>query len=62
MGVDTKAIIRKGTTLDEVVSVIGKHYADVKVHSTHENYFFHISFRDYNDRRSLAVFFNDFAT
>ncbi len=61
MGVDTKAIIRKGTTLDEIVSVIEKHYADVKVHGTHENYFFHISFRDYNEKRSLAAFFNNCA-
>lgn len=56
MGVDTKAILRKGTGIEEIVSHLSKKYSDVKVESTHTDYYFVITFKDNKDNRSLNVF------
>jgi hypothetical protein len=55
MGVDTKAIIRKGETVTDLKEAIEKKYSDVDVHSTRENWFFNICFNDGKDKRSMYV-------
>ena len=63
MGVNTKAIIRKGTTLAEIKESLEQNYGEVKIHNTHENYFFNLVFNDSNtgNIRSLSVFFSNLA-
>jgi hypothetical protein len=57
MGVDTKAIIRRGVTLDELVRHTLKKYKNVSVRSTHSEDFLYIEF-DVNpeEKRSMGVF------
>ena len=64
MGVDTKAIITKGTTLEQIVEALEKKYGQVKVSSSFENFFW-LDFKDTNQIqcelnpiRSMAVSFN----
>jgi hypothetical protein len=61
MGVDTKAIIRKGTTLKQIKETLEKKYGEVKIRPTSSNYYFTAVFNDGNDQRMLSMFFNDFA-
>lgn len=56
MGVDTKAIIRKGVTLEELVAHAEKKFDEVSVHTTHDDDFFYIGFKFGEENRSLAVF------
>lgn len=58
MGVDTKAIITKGTTLEKIVEALKKKYANVTVSSGYDSKFFWIVFTDAPDDRSMAVSFN----
>ena len=61
MGVDSKAIIRPGTNLGELVEFIEKRYGEVVVDPTHAEYFFYLRFRDGEDNRLLAVFYDRMA-
>lgn len=59
MGVDTKAIIRKGVTLDELVEHTKKKYTNVNVKSTSSEDFFYIDFEvSPEEKRSMAIFFD----
>lgn len=60
MGVDTKAIIRKDVSLDELVKFIANNYDNTEVHSTDMNYMFQISFKDGDDKRLMFCFFNEY--
>lgn len=67
MGVDTKAILRKGTTLEQIKNRIELKYGEVSIRSTHSEDYFEIIFKEPKEipgaatHRSLAVFINDFA-
>ena len=61
MGVDTKAIIRKGTTLPEIVQVTEEHFTEVRVLTSYSNYLYQICFKDGKDPRYMSVFINNYA-
>lgn len=61
MGVDTKAIIRKGTTLKEIKEVLETKYNSVKVHNTFSDTYFRLIFNDGIENRMLGVFLDDSA-
>lgn len=62
MGVNTKGIIRKGVTLEELVAHAEKEFLDVKVRTTHDDDFFYIEFSlpkvegEKQEQRSMALF------
>lgn len=56
MGVDTKAVIRRGVTLDELVAHSEKKFENVKVETTHSEDFFYIAFTFGEEKRNMAVF------
>lgn len=58
MGVDTKAIIRKGTTIEEIANAIGDKYGEVKIESSMP-YFFQIIFNEGKGNRMLSVSFSN---
>lgn len=58
MGVDTKAILRKGVTIQEIEKAISDKYTEVKVTSTMPD-FMYVTFKDGNDHRQLAVSFSN---
>jgi len=59
MGVDTKAILRKGTTIEQIEKAISAKYKDVKVEKTYTPDFFYVIFTDGENNRSLAVSFTN---
>jgi len=61
MGVNTKAILRKDTTLEQIYLKLKDKYSDVQIHNTSASDFFIITFQDGLDNRRLSVFFNDYA-
>lgn len=57
MGVDTKAVIRKGVTLEELKAHAEKKYGEVKIEKTHSDNFFYLIFtQGANRNRNLGVF------
>ena len=63
MGAQTKAIIRKDTSLKDLSSYIEEKYKNVIVRPTEiGNYFFCIQFDTLLCRRSMNCFFNNYAT
>lgn len=59
MGVDTKAIIRKGVTIEELKAHAEKKYGKVSVEETKIDDFFYLVFEEGKQvRRNLAVFTN----
>lgn len=58
MGVDTKAIIRKGVTIEQIQKVLKEKYDDVKVDAC-DNEMFRVFFLDKEDKRTLWVSFSD---
>lgn len=58
MGVDTKAIIRKGVTIQEIECALIEKYKEVKIHSTSMDDFMYLSFVDGSDTRQMAVSFS----
>jgi hypothetical protein len=56
MGVDTKAIIRKGTTIEQIESAISAKYKDVTVRANNHD-FMSMSFVDGKDSRTMHVSF-----
>lgn len=63
MSADTKAIIRKGTTIVEIMEVIKNHFdSEATILSTSVDGFFYISFNvNEDERRCLNVFLTDTA-
>jgi len=59
MGVDTKAILRKGTTIEQIERAITAKYTDVEVITTSMFDFMFILFKDGEDQRKLAVSFSN---
>lgn len=59
MGVNTKGIIRNGTTVEELKTAIESKYGEVTVIPTGMDYFFNLIFKDGEDNRRLACFFSD---
>ena len=59
MGADTKAILRKGVTIEEIEKAISKKYTDVEVRPTSMVYFTYILFKDGIDNRQLVVSFSN---
>jgi len=57
MGVDTKAILRKGVTIEQIEKAISQKYTDVEVRAS-SNDFMYIAFKDGNDQRQLAICFS----
>ena len=57
MGVDTKAILRKGTTIEKIEKAISEKYTNVEVKSTSMLGFIYVIFKDGADQRQLAVSF-----
>lgn len=58
MGVDTKAIIRKGTTIKQIEKAISEKYAEVQVVARQSD-FMQIAFLDGIDQRTLSVSFSN---
>ena len=58
MGVDTKAILRKGTTIEQIEKAISKKYTDVRVHMSTCDFAW-VSFKDGAEQRQLAVLLAD---
>lgn len=58
MGVDTKAILRKGITIEEIEKAMSEKYTDVEVRATHPD-FMYVTFKDGADQRQLAVSFTN---
>lgn len=56
MGVNTKAIINRGISLESIVKCIEKNFENVHVVNSQSNDFFKIQFLDDEDSRSMAVF------
>ena len=61
MGVNTKAILRKGTTLEQIYEKLSGKYDEVNIESTSLDYFFIITFKDELDYRRMSVFFGNTA-
>lgn len=59
MGLDTKAIIRRGVTIQEIATVLKEKYTEVEVRETSMEDFMYITFKDGVDQRQLAVSFTD---
>ena len=58
MGVDTKAILRKGTTIEQIEKAISDKYTEVEVMATMPD-FMYVTFKDGADQRQLAVSFTN---
>lgn len=62
MGVDTRAILTKGTTLEQIVEALGNKYSTVKVNNGSSSEYFFITFLDGKDARQLCVSFDPYAS
>ena len=58
MGVDTKAILRKGTTIEQIEKAISDKYTEVEVRAAMPD-FMYVTFKDGEDQRQLAVSFTN---
>lgn len=58
MGVDTKAILRKGVTIEQIEKAISDKYTEVEVRATMPD-FMYVTFKDGADQRQLAVSFTN---
>ena len=58
MGVDTKAILRKGTTIEQIKTAISYKYTEVEVKAPMSD-FMYVLFKDGQDHRQLAVSFTN---
>ncbi|HHT9021258.1 TPA: hypothetical protein ACT5CK_002441, partial [Flavobacterium psychrophilum] len=58
MGVDTKAILRKGVSIEQIEKAISEKYTDVEVRATSPD-FMYLIFKDGKDQRRLAVSFTN---
>ncbi len=55
MGVDTKAIIRKGTTLEQISDALKTKYSDVEITNTYSENSFRATFKDGEDQRQMWI-------
>jgi hypothetical protein len=60
MGVCTKAILRKGTTIEKIEKAISEKYTDVEVKPTSMLDFMYVTFKDGADQRRLGVSFTNY--
>jgi len=58
MGVDTKAIIRKGVTIEQIANTLSEKYEGISVHATQTD-FMYVIFKEGLNQRDLAVSFNN---
>lgn len=58
MGVSTKAIIRKGVTIEQIENAIDEKYQNVTVETSKDDDLFYVHFKDGEDVRKLAVIFD----
>lgn len=58
MGVDTKAILRKGTTIEQIEKAMSEKYNDVELRASQPD-FMSIQFKDGKDQRQLSVSFTN---
>lgn len=58
MGVDTKAILRKGITIEQIEEVISNKYTEVSVVASSSD-FMYLIFKDGEDQRQMAVSFTN---
>ena len=58
MGVDTKAILRKGVTIEQIKEAIVLKYGTCEVRQTSIEYFMRFDFFDGTDKRQLSVSFD----
>ncbi len=56
MGIDTKAVIRKGVTLEELKAHAENEFGSVQIVSTHDEDLFYLMVKDGDRLRNLAVF------
>jgi hypothetical protein len=61
MSINTKGIIRKGTTLPEIKEVLENKYGNVGIKSYSDPTLFSLYFKDGEDQRKLSVFVDDVA-
>lgn len=63
MSINTKAIIRKGTTIVEIMEVLKNHFdCEATIHATYSDDFFYISFNvNEDEKRRLNIFLTDTA-
>ncbi len=59
MGVDTKAILRKGITIEQIEKAMSDKYTEVEVISTPIIGYMYINFTDGEDKRNLDVSFTN---
>ena len=58
MGVDTKAILRKGVTIQEIEKALSDKYTEAEVRATMPD-FMYAMFKDGGDQRKLAISFTN---
>jgi hypothetical protein len=58
MGVDTKAILRKGTTIEQIKDAIVVKYGNGEIRATAPD-FMYVNFEDGTDKRNIAVSFTN---
>jgi len=56
MGIDTKAVIRKGVTLEELKAHAEKKLGPIIIENTYDEDFFYFRFKEGEKNRTLAVF------
>ena len=55
MGVNTKAIIRQGTSVTQIKESLERKYSEVEIRATHTDSFFALTFKDGGDNRQMFV-------
>lgn len=58
MGVDTRAILRRGVTIEEIEVAVKEKYTEVKVVPSSKD-FMYVVFKDGSDQRQMVVSFSD---
>lgn len=59
MGVNTNAILRKGTTIESIAKAIAEKYSDVDVRASRDKDSMYVLFKDGADHRQIFVSFSD---
>lgn len=60
MSVNSKAIIRKGTSVNDVIDHLKRNFGDIQTLNTHYPEFVQFQFKDGTDNRILSAFFNNY--
>jgi hypothetical protein len=61
VGVDTKAILRKDVSLEEIKETLETKYSNVDIISTSMGYYFYVVFDDGGSHRNLNIMFSNIA-